>query len=72
MNRDDVMKNIKDLHPNFITDSDGKKLSVILSVEDYENLLEDLEDLAIIAERREEETITHEALVTELKQNGYL
>ena len=39
--------------PQYITDADGQKLSVILPIADYMELLEDLEDLATIAERRE-------------------
>jgi len=38
--------------PQYITDADGKKISIILPLADYEELLEDLEDLAAIAERR--------------------
>jgi hypothetical protein len=42
----------------YIFDSKGKKTDVILPIADYERLLEDLHDLAIIAERRNEEPIT--------------
>jgi len=38
--------------------------------EDYEKLQEDLEDLAVIAERRDEETIPHTEFKKELKRNG--
>lgn len=48
------------------------KEGVILSIEDFEELMEDLEDLAILAERREEPTIPHEDIVADLKRNGYL
>ena len=40
----------------FIVNEDGEKTAVILSIEEYEELLEDIEDLAIIAERRDEPT----------------
>ncbi len=43
--------------PQYITDSKGQKLSVILPMADYLELLEDLEDLATIAERKDEGTI---------------
>ena len=52
--------------PQYITDADGKKLSVILPIADYLELLEDLEDLATIAERRNETTISLEDVLTEL------
>ena len=36
----------------FVVDNDGNKTGVILPVEQYNHLLEDLHDLAIVAERR--------------------
>ena len=52
--------------PQYITDADGQKLSVILPIADYLELLEDLEDLATIADRRNETTIPLEEVLTEL------
>ena len=46
----------------YIIDEKGQKTAVILPVKEYEELLEDLHDLAIIAERRDEPTISHEEL----------
>ena len=46
--------------PQFITNADGEKISVILSLADYQELLDDLEDLAAIAERKDEVTIPFE------------
>jgi hypothetical protein len=46
----------------YITDADGQKLGVILSIEEYEQLLEDLHDLALVAERRSETPISLENL----------
>ncbi len=34
--------------------------------------MEDIEDLAAVAERREEPVISHEQLLTELKRDGLL
>ena len=56
----------------YVTDDTGKKTAVLLPIEQYERLLEDLEDLAAIAERRNEPTISHEDLVAELKRDGLL
>ena len=41
-------------------------MSVILSLSDYQELLEDLEDLAAIAERRNEITQPFEQVLAEL------
>jgi hypothetical protein len=50
----------------------GKKTAVILSIEKYEELLEDPHDLSIIAERQYEPTIAFEYLKKELKEDGVL
>jgi hypothetical protein len=46
-----IIINIENLHPKYITDESGKKISVILSIEKYHELLEDLEDLTVFTER---------------------
>ena len=56
----------------YVTDDKGKKTAVLLPIEKYEKLLEDLEDLAAIAERRSEPTISHDELIEELKRDGLL
>ena len=56
----------------YITDDHRERTAVVLSIGDYEKLLEDLEDLAVVAERREEPTIPHEQFVAELKRDGLL
>ena len=63
---------LKDMQVQYITNESGERSSVILSIEDFESLLEDLEDLAIIAERRDELTISHEKLKEDLKKDGLL
>jgi hypothetical protein len=42
----------------FIADEKGHGVSVVLPVDEYEELLEDLHDLAVVAERRPEPTTT--------------
>jgi PHD/YefM family antitoxin component YafN of YafNO toxin-antitoxin module len=54
----------------FLTDKKGKKTAVVLPIEDYEKLQEDLDDLAVIAERRNEGTIPHTEFKKGLKRNG--
>jgi hypothetical protein len=52
--------------PQYITDANGQKVSVILPMADYLELLEDLEDLATIAERKDEGSIRLEDVLKEL------
>ncbi len=66
------MIKLKDLHPQYITNESGEKTSVILPMAEFQELLEDIEDLAAVAERRDEPTISHEALIAELKADGLL
>jgi hypothetical protein len=42
----------------YLTDEHGAKTAVVLPIADYDKLLEDLEDLAVVAERRGEPTIS--------------
>jgi hypothetical protein len=56
----------------FVTNSKGKTVSVILSYRDYRKLMEDLHDLAIIAERRDEKPISLEAMKKKLQKDGLL
>lgn len=58
------------IHEDFVTDSKGKRKAVILPYREYEDLLEDLADLAVIAERRTDKTITHKDFLAGLKKNG--
>lgn len=58
------------LHPQYITDEAGKRVSVVIPVAEYEALLEDIEDLAAIAERREEPTVSHTDLLESMRRDG--
>jgi len=60
------------LHPQFVVDGVGKRTGVLLPIGEYAELLEDLGDLAVVAERRGEPTVSHEELVAELKRDGLL
>ncbi|MCZ7668162.1 MAG: hypothetical protein M5U34_13700 [Chloroflexi bacterium] len=66
------MLKLKELQVQYITDDAGVKSAVILPIAQFQELLEDLEDLAVMAERREEPTISHEELLARLKQDGFL
>jgi hypothetical protein len=63
---------LNDLHPQYITDEKGKKKSIILPISEFEELIEGIEDLAAVAERREEPTISHEDLIAELKKDDLI
>ena len=54
----------------YLTDANGQRTAVVLPISDYEKLLEDLEDLAVLAERRDEPTIPHQEFVADLKRDG--
>ena len=57
------MRNAAQLHVQYITDDVGQRTAVILPIDDFEELLEDLDDLAVLAERRDEPTVSHEAVL---------
>jgi hypothetical protein len=59
-------------HEQFVTDTKGNKVSVILSLKRYERLMEDLHDLALVAERRDEKPISFEEMKRRLKKDGIL
>jgi hypothetical protein len=57
----------------YLTDEHGKSTAVVIPIGQYEQLLEDLEDLsdlAVIAERRNEPLTSHEDVLAELKREG--
>jgi len=56
----------------FVVDINGKKTAVILSLKRYQELMEDLHDLAVVAERRAERPISLEEMKRRLKKNGVL
>lgn len=63
---------INNLHPRYIVDENNQRSSVVLSLDEFSELLEDLEDLAMIAERRNEPSVPHENVVDELRNDGIL
>jgi hypothetical protein len=56
----------------YVTDEKGRKKSVIVPVETYEEMLEDIQDLVAVAERRKEKTISFEEMKKRLKKDGLL
>jgi len=56
----------------YLIDEAGEKTAVIVPIADYTRFMEDMEDLAAIAERRKEPCINHQDFVDELKRDGLL
>jgi hypothetical protein len=56
----------------FILDKKGKKKGVVLSLRLYRRLMEDLHDLAVVAERRREKPLPLAELTRRLRQDGVL
>ena len=67
-----LMLAIEELAVQYVTNDAGKRSAVIIPIKQFEALLEDLADLAIIAERRDEATIPHKQLKDALTRDGYL
>jgi hypothetical protein len=57
---------------HYLTDDQGRRTAVVLPISDYEKLMEDLEDLAVVAERRDEPTIPHQEFIADLKRDGVI
>lgn len=56
----------------YVTDEAGQRKAVVMPIADYQRLMEDLDDLAAIADRRDEPTIPHDKFLEELKRDGIL
>ncbi len=66
------MLDIKHLELQYVTNEAGEKTAVILPIDRFQELIEDIEDLASAAERRDEPTVSHRDLVAELKRDGLI
>jgi hypothetical protein len=56
----------------YVDDEKEEKKAVILPIEEHEKLLEDLHDLAVIAERKDEQTVPLDETIENLKKQGIL
>jgi PHD/YefM family antitoxin component YafN of YafNO toxin-antitoxin module len=61
-------------HPQeqYVVDPKGKKTAVILSLKRYQELMEDLHNLAVVAERRKERSINLEEMKRCLRKGRLL
>jgi len=66
------MLDLSHLKLQFVTNETGEKEAVILPIEEFNELIEDLEDLVVITERQDEETIPFNQVIDELKKDGRL
>jgi|GEM_PF-934744 len=57
---------------NYLTDERGEKVAVVIPIADYEELMENVTDLACVAERRDEARISLAELKEQLVADGLL
>ncbi len=67
-----TMINLKEMSVQYVTDTSGARNAVILSLDTFNALIEDIQDLATVAERLDEPTISHQQLMKVLKADGFL
>ncbi|MBF0556852.1 MAG: hypothetical protein HQK96_20245 [Nitrospirae bacterium] len=60
------------MQKQFIVDETGNKTAVVLPLEEYEELIEDMHDLAVIAERKDEPTIGFDKFKEKLFSDGFI
>lgn len=56
----------------FIVDTKGKKTGIILSLRRYRRIMEDLHDLAVVAERRAEKPVSLQEMRRRLEKDSVL
>jgi hypothetical protein len=56
----------------YLTDEHGVRTAVVLPIGAYEALIEDLDDLAVVAKRGEEPVLSHAEFIEDLKGDGTL
>ena len=56
----------------YIVDETGQRTDIIIPLDRYEELLEDLHDLAVIAERIDEPSVSLDELKRKLRANGII
>ena len=56
----------------FLTNPNGERIAAVIPINEYEELLEDLNDLAVVAERRDEPRVSLDEVKRRLRENGLL
>ncbi len=60
------------LNVRYITDEQGNKKEVVLSLQAFEELLEDLHDLAVIVSRKNESSVSFDEVKKKLAADGII
>lgn len=60
------------LKGRYVTNRQGKRTGIVLSLKRYSRLMEDLHDLAVVAERREEKPVGLDEMKKRLHKRGLL
>ena len=60
------------LRGRYVTDLTGKRSGVLLYIKRYSRLMEDLHDLGLVAERRDEKPVTADDMKKRLQKRGLL
>lgn len=56
----------------FVTDQKGMKIAAVVPIKEYEQLVEDLHDIEIVALRRNDERVSFEEVKRKLIADGIL
>lgn len=64
------MLKTKNIKLRYIVDKNGTKKEVVLPIKYFNELLDDLEDLSVIAERKKDKVIKHVDVIRILKENA--
>lgn len=59
-------------HAQYITSESGRKKAVIIPIREYQRMVEDLHDLAVVAERREEYAVSLDVMKKRLADHAPL
>ena len=60
------------MREQYVVDDQGNRTAVIVPARQYQKLMEDLHDLAVVAERRQEKPISFDAMKRRLRKDGLL
>ena len=60
------------LGEQYVTNRQGQRTGVVLSLKRYSRLMEDLHDLAVVAERRNEKPVSADGMKKRLHKRGLL
>jgi PHD/YefM family antitoxin component YafN of YafNO toxin-antitoxin module len=64
--------NVAAMTVQYLTDDQGRKTAVVIPIAEYDQLMEDVEDLACVAERRDDERISLASVKARLVEDGLL